>query len=133
MLLVSALTVASTENGDGPRVPRRRHLPRSARTARAPASASRRYHCAVGSRRSEAQAALRLVAAAAAGDEAADSLLVDAFASAEEAALKHAYLSGFLLALLADAWDVPRHEAVERVAELIAGPRERRAWPEGLE
>lgn len=73
-------------------------------------------------RRHEAATALRLVAAAVAGDEAADSLLVDAFGSAEAAALDHAYLSGFLLVLLADAWRVPPHEAVERVAALLAEP-----------
>jgi hypothetical protein len=73
----------------------------------------------VDSRRDGARTALRLIAAAADGDEAADSLLVDAFRTADEAALDHAYLSGFLILLLADAWSTTPPDAVKRVAGLL--------------
>jgi hypothetical protein len=50
-----------------------------------------------------AEMALGLAAGVARGDEAADSLVVGGFESVQEAARAHAYLSGFLLVLLAEA------------------------------
>jgi hypothetical protein len=52
-------------------------------------------------RRRLAGLALAVAEAAARGDEAADGLLVDAFADLDEAAVAHAYLSGWVLQLLA--------------------------------
>jgi hypothetical protein len=50
-----------------------------------------------------AEMALGLAAGVARGDEAAESLVVDGFDSVEDAVRAHAYLSGFLLVLLAKA------------------------------
>jgi hypothetical protein len=52
-----------------------------------------------------AEVALGLAAGVARGDEAAESLVVDGFDSVEKAVQAHAYLSGFLLVLLAKARD----------------------------
>jgi hypothetical protein len=52
-------------------------------------------------RRRLAGLAVLVAEAAARGDDSADGLLVDAFSSLEEAATAHAYLSGWVLQLLA--------------------------------
>jgi hypothetical protein len=49
-----------------------------------------------------AEVALGLAEGVARNDAAAESLLVDAFDSVEQAAHAHAYLAGFLLVLLAE-------------------------------
>ena len=64
-----------------------------------------------------ARRALALVEGVARGERAAENLLVDAFASVDEAARAHAYLCGFLLQLLAEAHDENPAAAAARVGD----------------
>jgi hypothetical protein len=70
-------------------------------------------------RRRLAALALRLVEGVEAGDEHADALLADALGSYEAAALAHAYLSGFVLRLLADERQESIGATVARVRLLL--------------
>ncbi len=66
--------------------------------------------------------ALGLVEATARGDAEAESLLVDGFASVEEAVAGHGYLAGFVVELL-------RQQRQERIDETLAHVRRRIASP----
>ena len=68
-----------------------------------------------------ARLALHLVEGAQRGDEHADSLLADAFETHATAALAHAYLTGFVLQLLASGRGESIEEAVARVRLLLTG------------
>jgi hypothetical protein len=62
---------------------------------------------------------LSLVEGSANGDEHADALLADALGTHETAARAHAYLSGFLLQLLATERGEPVPATVARVRLLL--------------
>lgn len=66
-----------------------------------------------------ARRALALVEGVARGEQAAENLLVDAFASVDEAARAHAYLCGFLLQLVAAAFGESTAGAAVRVRDLM--------------
>ncbi len=66
-------------------------------------------------RRRLASLALSLIEGSESGDENADALLADAFETYETAAWAHAYLSGFILQVLASE----RGESVERAASRV--------------
>jgi hypothetical protein len=66
-------------------------------------------------RRKLARLALSLVEGSENADAHADALLADAFATHETAALAHAYLSGFILQVLA----TERSESVEQAASHV--------------
>ena len=66
-------------------------------------------------RRRLAVLALNLVAGSEQGDRHADALLADALGSHATAAQAHAYLSGFLLQVLA----VERHESIEATSSRV--------------
>lgn len=67
--------------------------------------------------REAARLALSLAEGAASNDSRADGLAVDAFDSVEDAAQAHAYLTGFLLQVLANE----RQETVQASAEHVKG------------
>ena len=69
-----------------------------------------------------AEIALGLAAGVARGDETAESLLVDGFDSVEQAAEAHAYLSGFLLVLLAKARNQEVTATVPYVHSMLRDP-----------
>ncbi len=69
-----------------------------------------------------AEVALGLAAGIARGDEAADSLVEGGFESVEEAARAHAYLSGFLLILLAKARNEEVQSTVPYVQSMFRDP-----------
>jgi hypothetical protein len=71
-------------------------------------------------RRHLARLALGLVEGCVRDDAAADSLLVDAFESVEEAAGAHAYLAGFVLQALAHARAEPVEVTAGYVRRLLA-------------
>ena len=66
-------------------------------------------------RRRLASLALSLIEGSESGDEHADALLAEAFGSHETAAQAHAYLSGFILQVLA----TERGESVEQTASRV--------------
>jgi hypothetical protein len=66
-------------------------------------------------RRRLAGLALAVAEAAARGDETADGLLVEAFTDLDEAVVAHAYLSGWVLQLLAAS----RHEDVAATLDYV--------------
>ncbi|HEY7135532.1 MAG TPA: hypothetical protein VIB48_10740 [Acidimicrobiia bacterium] len=73
-------------------------------------------------RRHLARLALDLVEGCVRNDPAADSLLADAFDSAEEAAAAHAYLTGFVLQALAQARTEPVEVTAGYVRRLLGSP-----------
>lgn len=70
-------------------------------------------------RRRLAALALSLIEGSENGDEHADALLADAFGTHETAAKAHAYLSGFILQVLATDRRQSIEEAVARVRRLL--------------
>lgn len=69
----------------------------------------------VDDRRRLASLALSLIEGSESGDEHADALLAEAFGTHETAAQAHAYLSGFILQVLA----TERSESVEQAASRV--------------
>lgn len=65
--------------------------------------------------------ALHLVEGAEQGDEHADALLADAFETHAVAARAHAYLTGFVLQLLAGERGEPVGDVIARVRRLLDG------------
>lgn len=66
--------------------------------------------------------ALRVLEAAATGDASLDSLLADEFGTFEEAALAHAYLSGFLVSLVADERRETIMTTIDYARRRLGGP-----------
>ncbi len=66
-----------------------------------------------------ANLALHLIEGSERGDERADALLAEAFESHASAALAHAYLTGFVLQLLAEERREPMETTVARVRLLL--------------
>lgn len=66
-----------------------------------------------------ANLALHLIEGAERGDEQADALLADAFDSHAAAAHAHAYLTGFVLQLLASERREPMEATIARVRGLL--------------
>ena len=70
-------------------------------------------------RRRLASLALSLIEGSESGDEHADALLADAFGTHQTAAQAHAYLSGFILQILATERDESVGQAASRVRRLL--------------
>ncbi len=92
--------------------PRCRGVPVQLRTCR---SSRLRHDRHMDDRRGLAGLALSLIEGSEGGDEHADALLADAFGTHETAAQAHAYLSGFILQILA----TERNESVGQVASRV--------------
>jgi hypothetical protein len=70
-------------------------------------------------RRRLASLALSLIKGAENGDEHADALLAEALGTHETAARAHAYLSGFILRVLAAERDESVEQAASRIRQLL--------------
>lgn len=73
----------------------------------------------VDDRRRLASLALSLIEGSESGDEHADALLAEAFGTHETAAQAHAYLSGFILQVLATERSESVEQAASRVRQLL--------------